>query len=106
MRNPFLFGAPLVGGLLGGFLGSALFNYPRPYAYPPGPYGYGGAPYGFGAGAPYGGYPASINKNGLHRCRPFLSDDFYLGHIVVLLLLKHDFQKAILIDGFCSFAFD
>lgn len=23
-RNPFLFGAPLVGGLLGGFLGSAL----------------------------------------------------------------------------------
>ncbi|MCY7959656.1 hypothetical protein MOC41_06005 [Bacillus spizizenii] len=57
VRNPFLFGAPLVGGLLGGFLGSALFNYPRPYAYPPGPYGYGGAPYGFGAGAPYGGYP-------------------------------------------------
>ncbi|MBM6848942.1 hypothetical protein H6A00_18010, partial [Bacillus licheniformis] len=29
------FGAPLVGGLLGGFLGSAIFNYPRPYAYPP-----------------------------------------------------------------------
>lgn len=26
-RSPFLFGAPLVGGLLGGFLGSALFNY-------------------------------------------------------------------------------
>ncbi|MCY8359461.1 hypothetical protein MOC61_14560 [Bacillus inaquosorum] len=56
-RNPFLFGAPLVGGLLGGFLGSALFNAPRPYAYPPVPYGYGGAPYGFGAGVPYGGYP-------------------------------------------------
>ncbi len=33
-RSPFLFGAPLVGGLLGGFLGSALFNYSRPYAYP------------------------------------------------------------------------
>lgn len=54
-----------------------------------------------------GDIPASINKK-----RPasiagrFLSDDFYLGHIVVLLLLKHDFQKAILIDGFCSFAFD
>ncbi|WP_339244661.1 hypothetical protein NYE53_10550 [Bacillus sp. FSL R5-0523] len=56
-RSPFLFGAPLVGGLLGGFLGSALFNYSRPYAYPPGPYGYGGGPYGFGAGVPYGGYP-------------------------------------------------
>lgn len=28
-RSPFLFGAPLVGGLLGGFLGSALFNYSR-----------------------------------------------------------------------------
>ncbi len=27
----FGFGAPLVGGLLGGFLGSAIFNYPRPY---------------------------------------------------------------------------
>ncbi|AGE63782.1 hypothetical protein C663_2005 [Bacillus subtilis XF-1] len=52
-----MFGAPLVGGLLGGFLGSALFNYSRPYAYPPGPYGYGGGPYGFGAGGPYGGYP-------------------------------------------------
>lgn len=55
-RNPFLFGAPLVGGLIGGFLGSALFNYPRPYAYPPVPFGYGGAPYG--PGGPYGGgYP-------------------------------------------------
>ncbi|KIN30736.1 hypothetical protein B4073_2121 [Bacillus subtilis] len=56
-RSPFLFGAPLVGGLLGGFLGSALFNYSRPYACPPVPYGYGGGPYGFGAGVPYGGYP-------------------------------------------------
>ncbi len=53
-----------------------------------------------------GDIPASINKNGLHFAGRFLSDDFYLRHIVVLLLLKHDFQKAILIDGFCSFAFD
>jgi hypothetical protein len=47
-RGPFFFGfgAPLVGGLLGGFLGSALFNYPRPYYYPPPP----PPPY-------YGGYP-------------------------------------------------
>ncbi len=50
--------------------------------------------------------PASINKNACIGAGRFLSDDFYLGHIVVLLLLKHDFQKAILIDGFCSFAFD
>ncbi|MGK9428835.1 hypothetical protein ACSSTO_02435 [Bacillus atrophaeus] len=60
-RNPFLFGAPLVGGLLGGFLGSALFNYPRPYPYPPpSPYGYGGVTYGQGPGVPYGGggYPS------------------------------------------------
>ncbi|NPC93103.1 hypothetical protein HOO54_12895 [Bacillus sp. WMMC1349] len=60
-RSPFFwgFGAPLVGGLLGGFIGSALFN-PRPYAYPR-PYGgYGMAPFYGGpgpyAGAPYGGY--------------------------------------------------
>ncbi|MFN2745727.1 MULTISPECIES: hypothetical protein [unclassified Bacillus (in: firmicutes)] len=75
-RSPLFwgFGAPLVGGLLGGFLGSAIFNYPRPYAYPPpypyyggvpgaGPYygaGPGGIPYGGAgvpAGAPYGGAP-------------------------------------------------
>lgn len=55
-RSPFLFGAPLVGGLLGGFLGSALFNYSRPYAYPPTLMDTE-APYGFGAGVPYGGYP-------------------------------------------------
>ncbi|MGG5832900.1 hypothetical protein ACQ4LK_22560, partial [Bacillus pumilus] len=46
----FGFGAPLVGGLLGGFLGSAIFNYPRPYYPPPPPpvpppYGGGYPPY-------------------------------------------------------------
>ncbi|MCY7538259.1 MULTISPECIES: hypothetical protein [Bacillus] len=45
----FGFGAPLVGGLLGGFLGSAIFNYPRPY-YPPPPPPPVPPPYG-------GGYP-------------------------------------------------
>ena len=46
----FGFGAPLVGGLFGGFLGSAIFNYPRPYYPPPPPpvpppYGGGYPPY-------------------------------------------------------------
>lgn len=50
-RAPF-FGVPFVSGLLGGVLGSALFNpytfggYPYPYSYP-----YYGVPY-----SPYGGY--------------------------------------------------
>ncbi|GIN42060.1 MULTISPECIES: hypothetical protein [Heyndrickxia] len=51
---PFLFGAPLLGGFVGGLLGSALAR-PRPYPYPPpyGPYPYG--PYGGGYGpGPYG----------------------------------------------------
>jgi len=44
-RRPFFFGgAPFVGGLLGGLVGSALF-WPRPFPY----YGYG---YGFGAPFP------------------------------------------------------
>ncbi|AGX06010.1 MULTISPECIES: hypothetical protein [Bacillaceae] len=44
----FFFGAPFVGGLLGGLVGSALFfPRPRPYFYPPPFYG---PPYG-------GGYP-------------------------------------------------
>lgn len=61
-RSPFFFGGPFIGGLLGGLVGSAVFNYsrPRPY-YPPyygGGYPYGGYPYG-GGGFPYGGggYP-------------------------------------------------
>ncbi|TWK82417.1 hypothetical protein CHCC20335_3460 [Bacillus paralicheniformis] len=75
-RSPFFwgFGAPLVGGLLGGFLGSALFNYPRPYAYPQPYAGYGGAPYyggapglygpaSFGA-APYKGFPGGAPYGG------------------------------------------
>ena len=54
-RRPFFFGGPFVGGLLGGLVGSAVFNYPRPRPYYP-PYYYGGYPYG---GYPYGGggYP-------------------------------------------------
>jgi hypothetical protein len=56
----FFFGAPFVGGLLGGLVGSAIFR-PRPfYGYPP--YPYGGYPYGYGYGYGYGnqyggGYP-------------------------------------------------
>jgi hypothetical protein len=50
----FFFGAPFVGGLLGGFIGSAIFR-PRPYPY----YPYGAyPPYGYpSAGYPPGGYP-------------------------------------------------
>ncbi|WP_404810097.1 hypothetical protein [Metabacillus halosaccharovorans] len=49
----FFIGAPFVGGLLGGLVGSAILR-PRPfYPYPPYPY-YG---YGYGYGYPYGGYP-------------------------------------------------
>jgi hypothetical protein len=47
------FGAPLVGGFLGGLLGSALVR-PRPFAYPP-PYGYGAYP-GPAPVPGYGGY--------------------------------------------------
>lgn len=47
----FFIGAPFVGGLLGGLVGSAILR-PRPfYPYPPYPY------YGYGYGYPYGGYP-------------------------------------------------
>ncbi|PLR92641.1 hypothetical protein [Bacillus sp. T33-2] len=49
----FFWGAPFIGGLLGGLVGSALF-YPRPfyqYPYYP-PYG-GFGPYGYGYGYPY-----------------------------------------------------
>lgn len=55
---PFLFGAPLVGGFLGGlaggFVGSS-FNRPRPYPfYPPYPYPPYYGPYGYGGyGRPY-----------------------------------------------------
>ncbi|MBD1379028.1 hypothetical protein [Metabacillus arenae] len=65
-RQPFFFGAPFIGGLLGGFLGGALISYARPRPYPfyggyggyPGYGGYGGAPYGGGyPGYGYGGYP-------------------------------------------------
>lgn len=71
-RSPFLFGAPLVGGLLGGFLGSALFNYSRPYAYPPGPYGYGGGPYGFGLRRAIRGISRLLLiKTACIDCRPF-----------------------------------
>lgn len=69
-RNPFLFGAPLVGGLLGGFLGSALFNYPRPYPYPPpSPYGYGASPTARGQACHTAAeaIPLIISKNGLHK---------------------------------------
>ncbi|MFC0274881.1 hypothetical protein ACFFIX_26605 [Metabacillus herbersteinensis] len=54
-RSPFFFGGPFIGGLFGGLVGSAVFNYsrPRPY-YPPYPYYGGGSPYG---GSPYGGSP-------------------------------------------------
>ncbi len=49
---PFLFGAPLIGGFVGGLLGSALFR-PRPY--PPPFYPYGGyPPYGPGLYGPFG----------------------------------------------------
>lgn len=50
---PFLFGAPLIGGFVGGLLGSALFR-PRP-VYPPPIYPYGGG-IPFGYGGPYGLY--------------------------------------------------
>jgi hypothetical protein len=53
----FFFGAPFVGGLLGGLVGSAIFR-PRPPFYPY--YPYGGYPYGYGYGYGYpygGGYP-------------------------------------------------
>lgn len=55
---PFLFGAPLIGGFLGGFLGASLAR-PRPYyPYPPPrpfyPYGGPPVPYGYGYGNPYG----------------------------------------------------
>lgn len=49
----FLFGAPFLGGLVGGLVGTAIFR-PRPPFYPYGgypPYGVGGG-YGF----PNGGY--------------------------------------------------
>ena len=60
---PFLFGAPLLGGFVGGLLGAGIagaFFQPRPYyPYPPPPppvpyYPYGGppVPYGYGGG-PY-----------------------------------------------------
>lgn len=52
-ERPIGFGAPFVGGLLGGLLGSALI---RPYGY----YGYGYPPYNpyYGYGYGYGyGYP-------------------------------------------------
>jgi hypothetical protein len=57
----FLFGAPFLGGLVGGLVGTAIFR-PRPPFYPYGgypPYGYGGGPgfpnggYGCGGGFPY-----------------------------------------------------
>ncbi|RDY88897.1 hypothetical protein [Bacillus amyloliquefaciens] len=57
-RSPFLFGAPLFGGFLGGLLGGAIatgFTRPR-YPYGFAGYGYGGAPYG-GFGPGVGGYP-------------------------------------------------
>lgn len=44
-----LIGAPLLGGFVGGLLGSAILRprpYPYPYPYPP-PYG-GPVPYGYG----------------------------------------------------------
>ncbi|MGV3466991.1 MAG: hypothetical protein ACO1OT_17070 [Heyndrickxia sp.] len=47
---PFLFGAPLLGGFVGGLIGSALLR-PRPPFYGGYPYGVGGYPY-----PPYGGY--------------------------------------------------
>lgn len=43
------FGAPFLGGLLGGLVGSALL-FPRPYAYG---FGYGGFPPPYGVGYPY-----------------------------------------------------
>lgn len=63
-RSPFLFGAPFLGGLIGGFLGGAIFNYPRPYFYPPVPYG--PVPYGGGYPGPYGGggYPGPYPGQG------------------------------------------
>lgn len=69
-RNPFLFGAPLVGGLLGGFLGSALLIIRVPMRIrlfltvtevrhtAPGD-------------RMAEVIPVSISKNGLHRSRPF-----------------------------------
>jgi hypothetical protein len=42
-------GGPLVGGVLGGLLGSTLLN---PYFYGPAPYYYPPYPYGFGYGYP------------------------------------------------------
>lgn len=51
-NDRFFFGAPFVGGLLGGLVGSAIFRPRPPYYYPP--YGGGFAPYGYGS--PYGGY--------------------------------------------------
>ncbi|WP_407638867.1 hypothetical protein [Bacillus niameyensis] len=55
--NRFFFGAPLLGGFVGGLLGGGIANAflrPRPYypGYPPRPYPYGAGPYGG-----YGGYP-------------------------------------------------
>jgi len=59
-RGFFLLGAPFIGGLLGGLVGSALFRpyygfTPFPYGpVPPfSPYGYGGYGFGYGYGAPY-----------------------------------------------------
>lgn len=47
---PLFFGAPLLGGFVGGLIGSALFR-PRPPFYGGYPYPGGGYPY-----PPYGGY--------------------------------------------------
>ncbi len=61
----FFFGAPLLGGFVGGLIGGGLGAtfarprrpyYPYPYPYPPPPYyPYGGptGPYNYGYGSPY-----------------------------------------------------